>query len=267
MQNQKMPAFEPTTLRSLSVVFPYIGKVEKMNARDYKLLSKAQKAEEMLRRKAFVARLDEYKLSFDTVRSFPTPVLDSFAEPEIDWDDETLTQTPCDQNALLAHGKSLGYQINVAQDEPVVTAAPPSSDDCPYEAPPLDPSQYSSVQVDDEYDTTGPTAPDGNAGQPDVYDWSKATVGVVTNIGCYPYRYEKGKSKTHMVRVGTQDHWGVDLERVVREFGLKKGDKIALMSIGKQPVIVPEKVRQEDGSIKTVEKSAMRNTWVAKRLS
>lgn len=267
MKDSKMPAFNTQTLKAMASTFPYKDKPGPLSLADYRTLAKAQRVEEFRRRTDFLTRLTAYKEKHDdSVRAFPTP--DFFPEepPVIGWIDDA---PPC--------GLVLPFRSQQGADLDVHDELPPHDDrfhddaspvgDYPFEVPPIDPSQYGSVEVDEAYDQTGPVAPQGSDAQPDIGDWSKATVGVVTTIGSFPYLYKKDANKVFMVRIGTKDHWGVDLKRLVREFNIKKGSKIALMCIGKQPVVVQEKVPQPDGSIKTVEKDALRNCWVAKFVS
>lgn len=268
MKNSKMPAFTSKTIKSLAPVFPYKEQPNCLGRAEYQQLAKAQHAEDARRRASFLERLEAYKKNNESVRSYPTPSFSLPKKPVIAWDEETQTNIEV-LPVRLVRSEARVLDDNLASTEQIPNyerTEEPSSDEYPYDAPPLDPSQYASVAVDDEYDTTGPLAPEGSDGQVDVRDWSKATVGTVTCVGRFPYRFKDGEQKTFMVRVGSKDHWGVDLERVVREFKLQKGDKIALMCIGKQDVIVPIKEQQPDGSLKTVEKAAKRNTWVAKRL-
>jgi hypothetical protein len=268
MNNSKMPAFSVPSIKAMAQTFPYQDKSGPMSRDDYKLLAKTQRSVESRRRTAFLERFNSYMLSNDSVRSFPTP---SFTLPDVPvmaFDEETQTSIellPVRSMRPASRSEPVVSQVvsSRATNEQV---EPSSTDEYPFDLPPIDPSQYAGVDVDEAYDTTGPVAPSGHDGQPDIHDWSGATEGSVTTLGRYPYLYKEGESKTFMVRVGTKDHWGVDLERVVREFNIKKGDKIALMCIGKQDVIVPKKVRQDDGSIKTEEINAVRNTWVAKRV-
>ncbi|MGI0646959.1 hypothetical protein ACRCPS_18240 [Pseudomonas aeruginosa] len=252
----KLPGGKP-----VAGLFPYQDCGVK-SALDYRDLARLQTAEEVQRRTAFSQRLAAFKQTDEPLRSYPTPSLEGGRHELVDLRPGRLIGD-CSPNYLLEVASA-----DFTGQAPAAQAASPAGadDDYPFEAPPLDASQYGGVEVDEQYDMGMPSTPTGVEGQPDLYDWSKATTGVVTTFGRFPYRYQKDKSKTYMIRLGTQDHWGVDLERVAREFGLQKGDKVALMCIGKQPVIVPVRVRQSDGSYKTEEQEKMRNTWVCKRL-
>lgn len=230
---------------------------------DYRDLAKLQTAEDVQRRTEFSQRLEAFRKIDQPLRSYPTPSLEGGGRQDL------VDIRP----GRLIGDCSPSYLLEAASENstglpPAAHAATPSGADVGYafEAPPLDASQYGGVEVDEQYDLGMPSSPTGSEGQPDEYDWSKATIGEVTTFGRFNYRFKKDESKTFMIRLGTQDHWGVDLERVAREFGIKKGDKIALMCIGKQPVIVPVRVRQADGSYKMEEQQKVRNTWVCKRL-
>lgn len=247
-------------------MFPYQESGHPRKALDYRLMARIQLQELVDRRTAFVQRLDAFKQSDEPLRSFPTPAMTPRKCRAEYVDDMLATYGPDPAN----YSYQSMQQATQAQEQHQVVEAPqvagPSFDDSPFEAPPLDANAYGNIEVDDEYDLDMPSCPEGSEAQPDGLDWSKATVGEVTSFGKFPYRYKQGESKVFMIRLGTQDHWGVDLERVVREFNLQKGDKIALMCIGKVPVIVPVRVLQTDGSYKTEEQEKMRNTWVCKRL-
>ncbi|EPJ7983176.1 hypothetical protein L4Z68_002330 [Pseudomonas aeruginosa] len=266
MHRNNNPASAGTAVKPQVMLFPYQAKASPRSAQEYRAVARLQQAEEIHRRTEFSKRLDELKQSGQDIRSFPTPAL-GFEQSEAPVYDNSVSTRMADYDIPPVGAMTRPPQQQADVNAPAAVQPMPASDDSyPFDAPPIDPSQYGGVEVDDEYDTTVPAAPMGEEGQPDTYDWSKATVGEVTTFGSFPYRYQKGASKTFMVRLGTQDLWGVDLKRVAREFNLKKGDRVALMCIGKQPVEVPVRKRQEDGSYQIVHETKMRNTWVAKRV-
>lgn len=99
-------------------------------------------------------------------------------------------------------------------------------------------------------------------------DWSRAKEGVVSQFGHYHYKFDKDQSMSYLVRLGRNEYvWGIDLERVVNQHKVKKGDRVLLKCIGKQPVEVEVKVKQPDNSYTVEKKTVRRNTWVARVLS
>ncbi|WP_095158169.1 hypothetical protein [Pseudomonas sp. Irchel 3E13] len=99
-------------------------------------------------------------------------------------------------------------------------------------------------------------------------DWSRAKEGVVSQLGRYHYKFDKDQSLSYLVRLGRNEYvWGIDLERAINQHKVKKGDRVLLKCIGKQPVEVEVKVKQPDNSIVIEKKTVRRNTWVARVLS
>jgi len=246
-------------VRTKADLYPYFDYEMPKNETLHHLISGAQQVVRQQRRADFDSRLVELRSRGESLRSFPTDTRSST------WH---IDGRP-DIQALLSIGGPLSHHVENCQrpdDAGDLSEVEAGGDPYPFGSPPMDASAYSDIEVEAEYDMGTEMHPAGEEGQPDVLDWTDATVGSITKIGFFPYRYKKNENKTHMIRIGTKDHWGVDLERVVREFSLREGDHIALMSIGKQPVVVKTRVRQEDGTYKLEEKDAMRNTWVCKRV-
>lgn len=236
-------------IESLAGTFPYKELRRPLTKAELTVLASTSREIEAKRRQSFEERLAEFRKSGESLRSFPMSLQQAIREPSKKFDAADLVGfTP-------VHLK-VQQQVNSA----------PADDPFPFEAPPIAEHDYCDIPVDDDYDVSGNTTIEAHEGQPDVYDWKGATEGAITKIGFFPYRFKKGEPKTHLIRIGTKDHWGVDLERVVREFKLKEGDRIALKSIGKQPVVVPKRVQQDDGTYVIKQVDAMRNTWVCKRL-
>lgn len=240
-------------------LYPYFDSGKPKSRKQHHLIAGAQQLANQHRKSDFDARLRELRSRGETLRSFPTDA------GSISWplEGQAGSQEVLSYIEQVSRPHANGHVATPASD---VMVQGPSDDPYPFEAPPIDASAFGGIEVDPEYDQGMALHPAGEEGQPDVYDWSDATIGNITKIGFFPFRFKQGEKKTHMIRIGTKDHWGVDLERVVREFNLREGDKIALMSIGKHPVVVKERVRQDDGSYKTEDKNAMRNTWVCKRV-
>ena len=70
-----------------------------------------------------------------------------------------------------------------------------------------------------------------------------------------------------MIRLGTLEVWGVDLERCMVEYDIDIGDRIALKRIGKVPVTVMQNVIDELGNVIGEEPVTVdRVSWIAKRL-
>lgn len=245
----KPPVSRQALLEALAGTFPYKELRRPLSRNELAVLASASREIELKRRESFEERLCEFRKSGESLRSFPM----------------SLDTAIRDKTQKLNPDDLLGFtpvHVKVQQQAQQATV----DDPFPFEAPPIMPTDYFDIPVDNEYDLTANEGIDAYEGQPDVHDWSGATEGSITKIGFFPYRFKKNESKTHLIRIGTKDHWGVDLERVVREFKLKEGDRIALKCIGKQPVIVSKREQQLDGTYAVKQVEAMRNTWVCKRL-
>lgn len=256
-------AEELVKLRGVAALFPYRAARNARSRNEYVQLAAIQAVGEIERRMEFHKRLSDFKKTGGSVRS-AIAVLPPHNRLLSNYLDNHVLQgdRPPLEGELMPYSQPIPYENPGA----AVAAAAPPQDGFYDESPPLVDADYAGVQIEDEYDRSMPSSPVGDDGQPDVHDWSDACVGVITKIGFFPYRYKPNESKTHMVRVGTLDHWGVDLERLVREFSLVEGDKIALKCIGKQPVVIKKRVEQEGGGFKMEDANVMRNSWVCKRV-
>ncbi|MGN7444282.1 MULTISPECIES: hypothetical protein [Pseudomonas] len=102
---------------------------------------------------------------------------------------------------------------------------------------------------------------------PEIDAWADALKGEVTSFGAFPYKHQKGEKISFMIRLGTLEVWGVDLERCMVEYDIDIGDRIALKRIGKVPVTVMQNVIDELGNVIGEEPVTVdRVSWIAKRL-
>lgn len=102
---------------------------------------------------------------------------------------------------------------------------------------------------------------------PEIDVWSDALMGEITAFGAFPYKHQKGEKISYMIRLGTLEVWGVDLERCMVEYDLDIGDRIALKRIGKVPVQVLQNVIDVQGNVIGEEPVTVdRVSWIAKRL-
>ncbi|MBP3998254.1 hypothetical protein [Pseudomonas koreensis] len=102
---------------------------------------------------------------------------------------------------------------------------------------------------------------------PEIDVWADALKGEVTSFGAFPYKHQKGEKISFMIRLGTLEVWGVDLERCMVEYDIDIGDRIALKRIGKVPVQVMQNVIDQFGTVIGEEPVTVdRVSWIAKRL-
>lgn len=208
-------------------------------------------------RKDFSQRLDKLKEQGGSLRSFPTPHQD------------VLEECVVDVALLKAMARGVGH-LSAQAAAPVEAQAPVPASEVPVE---LDPSvtfeaMYEGVAIEPECDKSIALGPKDEI-QPVVIDWSDAHVGVITHYGRYPFQYKdenRKKNPSYVIRLGTENIWGVGLESVMREHKFKKGDRIALKCIGADPVTVPEEGRDEQGNEQIIMRPAKRKNWVAKRI-
>lgn len=206
----------------------------------------------------FHERLHKLRADGGSIRSYPTPQLVPREESIID--------------VGMLQAMARGVQRQDAKGSSA-SASPTNSVDSGA-APELDHNfamdgMYAGVEIEPECDNSISNGPEGEAAQPLNVDWSDAFTGEITLYGKYPYLFKnenKGKQPSYVIRLGTKDVWGVDLERVVREFNLRKGDRIALKCIGEMVVPIEEPGRDDNGNDAIIIRSAKRKTWVAKRI-
>jgi hypothetical protein len=261
------PPAGSVSLRGLAALFPYRAANRARSQREYQILSNAQTADEISRRNDFHERLAAFKESGESLRSNPTYLPDPLlGRTDLVQQDhlQNYFANQAGSSSIRSSGAPQAHMV--APIQPKAASVDQEPDPFPFDVPPMDCDAFADVPVDVEYDQRVGTEVDGPDGQPDVHDWSKGTTGTITKIGFFPFRYKRGENKTHMVRIGTKDHWGADLERVIREFKLKEGDNISLVCIGKQPVVVKQKVDNGDGTYRMEDVDALRNTWACKRV-
>lgn len=102
---------------------------------------------------------------------------------------------------------------------------------------------------------------------------ANTVIGCLIDYGEAHFQFDEKNKKNYFVRLKSGENgekevikWGVDLERAIKESGVKKGDEIELNFLGSCPVIVKEYVRDKDGNqIGLRELATHRNTWEAKK--
>jgi hypothetical protein len=80
-----------------------------------------------------------------------------------------------------------------------------------------------------------------------------AVTGKLLEHGRAPFDFSPDNDSSYYIKVqtpeGEKTHWGKDLERAVKEGGVKVGDKVDIEYLGRQAVTVNEKVRDEGGEV------------------
>jgi len=95
--------------------------------------------------------------------------------------------------------------------------------------------------------------------------------GIIAALGRDHYRFDPRNNKSFFIRLHNTGRestlWGIDLQRLAKKEDLIPGDHVRLDFLGKQPVEVVRKVRNENGDVVGTEKiQAHRNQWAATRL-
>lgn len=241
-------------------LFPYQETPHNRSRAEFSAMAAQQQEMNYERRKDFLKRFEVLKATGDSIRSFPADLRKPFG----------------------------GYEMPPAPrltlDLPITAASHHLLEEVPIGT--LD--DYSNLCMDDDLDgqpTLAMSSPrnGGNskttftgtdrADQPqqqlvddsEGIDWSNAKTGVVRQVGRYRYKFDQKESMSYLVRLGQHNYvWGIDLERVVNLHGIKRGDRISLKCVGKQPVEIEVDEIQPDQSVITIKKWVERNTWVAK---
>jgi hypothetical protein len=97
--------------------------------------------------------------------------------------------------------------------------------------------------------------------------------GVLVAHGPAPFQHQPENSPSYFATVRTSagsetTHWGLDLERALRESEAVVGDRVRLVRQGRQRVQIQEPVRDEDGVVVgQVSKEADRVAWSVSRLA
>lgn len=90
---------------------------------------------------------------------------------------------------------------------------------------------------------------------------------VLVSHGRAKYEHDKNNDWSYYVTTKNESGeektvWGIDLKRALEESGAKVGDHIDVQNLGKQAVVIQEKIRDKDGNVVGTEpKEAYRNTW------
>ncbi|EKF7417622.1 hypothetical protein EFK68_04140 [Pseudomonas aeruginosa] len=240
---QTWPYLQPMSFRSRS-------EIEDFARQQQKLAGKSQKL--------FQERLDKLKSDGGSIRSYPTPSLDVRDECVVDL------------GLLKAMARGVANSAVKVTSEPVAVVPKVESDVPPeFDQTLVHDEMYAGVEIEPECDKTIPVGPEGEAAQPQVIDWSDAFTGEISFYGKYAYLFKpenQKKKPSYVIRLGTKDHWGVDLERIMKEHKFKKGDRIALKCIGMMPVTIEEVGYDNQGNEEVILRPGKRKTWVAKRI-
>jgi hypothetical protein len=95
-------------------------------------------------------------------------------------------------------------------------------------------------------------------------------IGTVVDHGEANYRWDKDKSPSYYVTLrtvaGQETIWGKNLKTALEDGRIKVGDQVVLTNVGKKPVEVTERVRDERGRLYQVPKSSELNGWTAQTI-
>ncbi|RCI71868.1 hypothetical protein DT376_26805, partial [Pseudomonas aeruginosa] len=87
-------------------------------------------------------------------------------------------------------------------------------------------------------------------------------------FGAAPYKFEKDESASFYVQLQlptgeTKTLWGVGLEKALEDSGVQPGEVLTAQNLGRQPVEVDIKVRDEDGKLtgEVRREVVHRNVW------
>jgi hypothetical protein len=91
-------------------------------------------------------------------------------------------------------------------------------------------------------------------------------VGTVVEHGAAPYQHEKGAKPSYYITIDTREGraivWGKELSSAVAENNTTRGQLIALENLGKVPVTVVDKLKDQSGNVvDTREIDTNRNQW------
>ncbi|RMU43232.1 putative DNA primase/helicase [Pseudomonas savastanoi pv. glycinea] len=148
---------------------------------------------------------------------------------------------------------------------PPVGDAAPGQDDAPAPDPTATQNQSSQPRTSDSakpnsaVDATTAAAP---ASEP-VNHYK----GEVLEYGSAPYQFDISNSRSFYVTLKNSDGesrttWGVDLERVIEEQGVGRGDQVELTNLGRKDVIIEVPIRDKAGQVlRYEERKTHRNEW------
>ena len=92
--------------------------------------------------------------------------------------------------------------------------------------------------------------------------------GVLLAFGAAPFKFEKDESASFYVQLQlptgeTKTLWGVGLEKALEDSGVQPGEVLTAQNLGRQPVEVDIKVRDEDGKLtgEVRREVVHRNVW------
>ena len=91
--------------------------------------------------------------------------------------------------------------------------------------------------------------------------------GEVLEFGSAPYQFDISNSRSFYVTLKNSDGesrttWGVDLERVIEEQSVNRGDQVELKNLGRKDVMIEVPVRDKSGQVLSYEeRKTHRNEW------
>lgn len=252
------------TIQPLCIeLFPYQEADHNRSRAEFIAMASQQQEMNCERRRDFLKRFEVLKATGESIRSFPANLRRPFAgyemppAPRFTSGDLDHPMTAASHHLLdeIPLG-TLDDYANLCIDDDL-DGQPTSAMSSPRNGG----SSIKAVAGTDRVDQPQQQLVDDSEG----IDWSNAKTGVVRQVGRYRYKFDQKESMSYLVRLGQHNYvWGIDLERVVNLHSIKRGDRISLKCVGKQPVEVEVDEVQPDQSVITVKKWVERNTWVAK---
>lgn len=232
-------------------LYPYQESAHNRTKEEYVNLAGQQQRLTFNRQQEFLLRLSAHRELNESLRSFPCELNKPFAgyqmptQPRMQLGAVALELTSASHHLFeeVPYGTMDDYDHLQTEDGHAF-----ENEDRNVGAVPLESVSHITISEDEE-----------------GIDWSNAKSGVIRQVGRYHYKFDNKESMSYLIRLGQHEYvWGIDLERLANLHKLKRGDRISLKCIGKQPVEVEVRELQEDQTYKVVTKMVDRNTWVAK---
>lgn len=250
---QKTSKFPEASLKT----WPYLQPMSFRSVSDLEEFARQQNQLAGESQKSFSERFEQLKAKGGSIRSFPTPPMGG------------LDESVVDMGLVQAVARASASDQRAAGAQAAAPVAAPSNLPQEFDPALLFEEMYEGVDIEPEFDKSLPQPPAEESAKAVTIDWSDASVGEITLYGKYPYQFKeenRKKNLSYVIRLGTENIWGVDLERIMREHKFKKGDRIALKCISFDRVTVPEQGHDHQGNEQIVLRPAKRKTWVAKRI-
>lgn len=181
-------------------------------------------------------------------------------------------ETPRPVSAPMPKQSEPGVQTPAAASAVAApVAAVPVEGASPVATSALRPAQATpDAQITAQVSTAAPAAVPVPSGQPASairLAPEQPRQNVLLEHGAAPYKNDKDNAPSYFVSYSdpdgaTQTVWGKDLERAVRESGVKPGDPLTLENLGSRPVTVNRPVKDAEGKVVRVDTIDTRlNVW------